>query len=180
MSVRKGHRGDKFGERALLPSPILQGGGSINSQEETAKAFIDTKMDVKMKLAILWAALVFCYAYTDIISFFQPGTLEELLTGELAGIEMTQGLLFGMSILMSVSILMIVLSVLLKARVNRLVNIIVGVFHGCVLVATLLVPGDVWAYYTYFMIVEAVLIGLIVWHAWKWPEQQATTEKKGA
>ena len=152
----------------------------MNSQEKTAKAFIDTKIDVKMKLAILWATLVFCYAYADIISFFQPGTLEELLTGEIAGMEMTQGFLFSMSILMSVSILMVVLSVLLKAKVNRLVNIIVGVFHGGVLATTLLVPGDTWAYYAYFMMVEAVLIGMIVWHAWKWPEEQVAPKTEGS
>lgn len=152
----------------------------MSSKESAAKPFIDTKIDVKTKLAILWATLVLCYAYADIISFFQPGTLEELLTGEIADIEMNQGFLFGMSILMSVSILMVVLSVLLKAKINRLVNIIVGVFHGCVLATTLLVPGDTWAYYAYFMTVEAVLIAMIVWHAWKWPVQQAIPEKEGA
>ncbi|UCE91086.1 MAG: hypothetical protein JSV90_06600 [Methanobacteriota archaeon] len=152
----------------------------MNSQEKTAKTFIDTKIDVKIKLAMLWVALVFCYAYADIISFFQPGTLEELLTGEIAGIELNQGFLFATSILMTVSILMIALSVLLKAKVNRLVNIIVGVFHGGVLATTLLVPGETWAYYAYFMTVEAVLIGMIVWHAWKWPEQQAFSKTEGS
>lgn len=151
----------------------------MSSNEKTATVLVDSKMDVKTKLAILWVALVLCYAYADIISFFQPGTLEELLTGEIAGIEMNQGFLFSMSILMSVSILMTVLSVLLKAKINRLVNIVVGVFHGCVLATTLLVPGDTWAYYAYFMTVEAVLIGMIVWHAWKWPVQQAIPEKEG-
>lgn len=151
----------------------------MSSNEKTATVLVDSKMDVKTKLVILWVALVLCYAYADIISFFQPGTLEELLTGEIAGIEMNQGFLFSMSILMSVSILMTVLSVLLKAKINRLVNIVVGVFHGCVLATTLLVPGDTWAYYAYFMTVEAVLIGMIVWHAWKWPVQQAIPEKEG-
>ncbi len=142
----------------------------MSSNEKTAAVLVDAKIDVKMKLAILWAALVLCYAYADIISFFQPGIVEELLTGEIAGIEMSQGFLLSMSVLMTVPILMTVLSLLLKAMVNRLVNIIVGVFHACVLATTMLVPADTWAYYAYFMTVEAVLIGMIVWHAWKWPE----------
>jgi len=143
----------------------------MSSEDKTAKTLVDSSIDVKTKLAILWAALVLCYAYADIISFFQPGIVEELLTGEIAGIEMSQGFLLSMSILMTVPILMTVLSLLLRAKVNRLVNIVVGVFHACVLVTTMLVPADTWAYYAYFMTVEAVLIGMIVWHAWKWPVQ---------
>ncbi len=143
----------------------------MRSEEKTAEVLVDSKIDVKTKLAILWAALVLCYAYADILSFFQPGIVEELLTGEIAGMEMSQGFLLGGAILMTVPIFMTVLSLLLKAKVNRLVNIIVGVFHACVLATTLLVPGDTWAYYAYFMTMEAVLIGLIVWHAWKWPVQ---------
>lgn len=150
----------------------------MSSKEKTEKLFVDSKIDIKTKLAILWAALVLCYAYADIISFFQPGILEELLTGEIAGMEIGQGFLLGSAVLMTVSILMVVLSVLLKAKVNRLANIIVGVFHACVLVTTLLVPGDVWAYYAYLMTVEAVLISLIVWHAWKWPKHEPALETR--
>lgn len=148
----------------------------MGSSRKTAGALVDSKMDVKTKLAILWVALVLCYAYADIISFFQPGIVTELETGEVAGIEMTQGFLLSMSVLMSVPILMAVLSLLLKAKVNRLVNVIVGVFHACVLATTILVPADTWAYYAYFMTVEAVLIGLIVWHAWKWPREGPARE----
>ncbi|HIH01399.1 TPA: hypothetical protein HA259_04875 [Thermoplasmata archaeon] len=143
----------------------------MDSKEKTVGVLVDSKIDVKVKLAILWAALVLCYAYADIISFFQPGIVEELLTGEIAGIEMSQGFLLSMSILMTVPIFMIALSLILKAKVNRLVNIIVGAFHAVVLLTTTLVPGDTWAYYGYFMTVEALFIGLIIWHAWKWPVQ---------
>jgi hypothetical protein len=146
-------------------------GERLGSQKKASEPLVDSKIDVKTKLAMLWVALVLCYAYADILSFFQPGTLEELLTGEIAGMEMSQGFLLGGAILMTIPIFMTVLSLLMKARVNRLVNIIVGVFHACVLATTLLVPGDTWAFYAYFMIVEAVFIGLIVWHAWKWPVQ---------
>ena len=64
---------------------------------------------------------------------------------------------------------------MLKAKLNRVVNIVVGVFHMVVLLTTLLVPGDTWGYYIYYMSVEAVLMALIIWHAWKWPVEAAGT-----
>ena len=62
---------------------------------------------------------------------------------------------------------------------NRLVNIIVGIFHIIVLVSTLFVGGNLWAYYAIYMIFEAIFIILIIWHAWKWPVQTTKKIKEG-
>ena len=73
---------------------------------------------------------------------------------------------------MAIPSVMVFLSLTLKAKANRWANIIVGIFHAGVLLTTTLLPGgEIWAYYMSYMIVEAVLIALIVWHAWKWPKQ---------
>ena len=53
---------------------------------------------------------------------------------------------------------------------NRWVNIDVGIVYAVVLVLVNLVPGETWAYYAFYEIIEAVFIALIVWHAWKWPK----------
>ena len=133
----------------------------------------DVKINVKIKLSLLWVALVFFYLYNDVISFFRRDIIEEVLTGELAGIQVTQIFLFGTAILMAIPIFMIFLSLALPAKVNRWVNIILGIFHAVVLATTLLVPGETWAHYALYMIFEAVFIVLIVWHAWKWPKQES-------
>jgi len=73
---------------------------------------------------------------------------------------------------MAIPIFMIFLSLALPAKVNRWVNIIVGVVYAGVLVPLILVPGETWAYYLFYEILEAVFIALIVWHAWKWPKQE--------
>jgi hypothetical protein len=44
--------------------------------------------------------------------------------------------------------------------------------YAGVLVPALLVPGETWAYYSFYEILEVVFIALIVWHAWKWPKQE--------
>ena len=144
----------------------------MDSNRKTARILEDVKINVKIKLSLFWVALMFFYLYNDVFSLFQPGHIEELIEGELAGIQFTQELLLGAAILMALPSFMIFLSLTLKAKANRWVNIIVGIFHAIVLVSTLLVPGELWAYYALYMIFEAVFIVLIVWHAWKWPTQE--------
>lgn len=135
----------------------------------------DMKVNVKVKLALLWVALMFFYIYNDVFSLLQPGHVAELVEGQLEGIQFTQELLFGAAILMALPSFMVFLSLTLPAKANRLVNIIVGIFHIIVLVSTLLVPGDLWAYYALYMIFEAVFIVLIIWHAWKWPTKEVSS-----
>ena len=137
-------------------------------------SLVDIEINVKIKLALFWVALMFFYLYNDLFSFFKPGTVEELVGGSLEGIVFTQELLFGAALLMALPSIMIFLSLTLKAKLNRMVNIIVGIFHMVVLVGTLMVPGDLWVYYATYMVFEAVFIILIVWHAWKWPTQKGS------
>jgi hypothetical protein len=136
------------------------------------KVLADPKINVKIKLSILWIALMFFYLYNDVISFYRKDIVEEVLTGEIAGIQFSQATLFVAAVLMSIPIFMVFLSVALPAKMNRPTNIIVGIFHAVVLAATMLVPGETWAYYALYMVFEAMFIALIVWHAWKWPEQE--------
>lgn len=148
----------------------------MDSNKKTAPILEDVKINVKIKLSILWIALMFFYLYNDVFSLFQPGIVEELTTGKIEGIQFTQTLLFGAAILMSIPIFMVFLSVALPAKVNRPTNICLGIFHAVVLAATLFAPGETWAYYALNMIFEAVFIGLIIWHAWSWPTQKGMSE----
>jgi hypothetical protein len=43
----------------------------------------DVNVNVKIKLAALWASVMFLYAYADITHFvLQPGSLEDILKGK--------------------------------------------------------------------------------------------------
>ena len=138
--------------------------------KNTAINLEDSKVNVKIRLALLWAALMFFYFYNDIFSLWQPGHLAQLLEGHLEGVEMTQTILFAGAILMCIPSLMVLLSVTLKARANRLVNIIMGFLQMLILLATQFVGGgETWFYWRFFELMEAVFLGLIIWSAWKWP-----------
>jgi hypothetical protein len=134
----------------------------------SSKILEDVKVNVKIKLSALWIVLMFCYTYADILGFYAPGNLEELLSGEIAGIKMTQSMLLGSAILMVIPSLMVFLSLILKPNINRLVNILAGIIYFIVLGSTLF-TGRNPAYYLLFAALKAVLLVLIVWLSWKWP-----------
>ena len=144
----------------------------MNTNTNSLEIFKDIKIDIKIKLSALWVALMFCYTYADILGFYAPGNLEELISGEIAGIQMTQGMLFGSAVLMVVPIIMIFLSLVMMAKVNRLVNIIAAIVYLVVLVSTFF-TGRNPAYYLFFAVLKAILLGLIVWFAWKWPKTES-------
>ena len=85
----------------------------MTADRKPTKLLVDVNIDVKLKLAALWIVLMFCYTYADILGFYAPGNLEELISGEIAGIQMTQELLLGSALLMVVpSIMMAVVRAL--------------------------------------------------------------------
>ncbi len=144
----------------------------MSTNNGTARILEDVSINIKIKLSALWVVLMFFYTYADILGFYAPGNLEELIAGEIAGIQMTQELLLGSAILMVIPSVMVILSIMLKAKANRLVNILVGVVYIGVLVSTFL-TGRNPIYYIFFAVGKAILLVLIVWNAWKWPHSEA-------
>ena len=136
----------------------------------------DKKVNVKVKLALFWVALMFLYIYNDIFSIYQPGHVAELFEGHLEGVKFTQTLLFAAAVLMAIPSFMVLLSLVLKASVNRLVNIIVGIFHILILIGTQFVgEGETWFYWRLNELLQALFLALIIMTAWKWPTSESLT-----
>lgn len=135
---------------------------------------VDTKVNIKVKLALLWVALMFLYIYNDIFSLYQPGHVAELVEGHLEGVQFTPTLLLGAAALMALPSFMVLMSLILKARANRLANIITGIFHILLLVGTQFVgESETWLYWRLNELLEAVFLVIIIWTAWKWPTVQS-------
>ncbi|MHA2003161.1 MAG: DUF6326 family protein [Candidatus Thorarchaeota archaeon] len=128
----------------------------------------DVKINVKLILSALWVAAMFCYLYADVLGLFVPGSIAEILTGEIAGMPIDNLFLAASALFMVPPILMIFLSLALKAKVNRWVNIIVGAFYTLIGVSMVATSTD--AGYLIYGIVESLLTALVVLYAWKWPE----------
>jgi hypothetical protein len=150
---------------------ITKGRIKMNTIKKTSE-LEDVKINVKLKLSALWVALMFFYIYADLLGFYTPGHIESLIAGEVAGKPITLAFYLGTAIVMAIPSVMVFLSLTLKAKASRWANIIAGVVYLGVLAGTFFV-GDLNAYYYFYAIVEGVLIALIVWHAWKWPKQEA-------
>lgn len=144
----------------------------MNPNKKTARILEDVKINVKIKLAALWVALMFLYIYADIKAFFQTGIIEQIIAGEVEGIQITPTLLWVTAILMSIPSVMVLLSLTLKPQANRWINIIVSIFHIGLAIRLMLMPGA-WAYSYIYSIGQIVCLLLIVWSAWKWPKQEA-------
>ena len=130
----------------------------------------DVKVNVKIKLAALWATLTFAYAYADVLGFYSPGNLIDILAGEIGGIPLTQEMLLAMAILMAIPIVMVFIPLILPAKVNRISNLIIGFVYIVVLAAASIVAPT--AYYLVFAGIELMCLVLIVWFAYKWPKQE--------
>ena len=103
---------------------------------------------------------------------FAPEKTEtlNLIDGEIAGFQITQGIMLVFMILMIIPSLMVFLSLALKAKANRWINIIVGILQTGLVIVSGIESSN--SYFTFASSVEAVLLLLIVWYAWKWPIQE--------
>jgi hypothetical protein len=87
------------------------------------------KVNIKLKLAALWASTTFCYIYGDYFELYTPGKVDSLLIGK--NILDNPVKLLVASIILVVPSVMVAASVLLPPKVNRTMNIIFGaVFTG--------------------------------------------------
>ncbi len=149
----------------------------MNSNKKTATILEDPKINIKIKLSALWITVMFLFAYVDILSHMQPGLIEDFITGEVAGFQITQGWMFGVLVMMTIPALMVFLSLALKPKVNRWANIIAAIFKIIIVVGSLFI-GETWTYYLFGSITEVALLSLIVWNAWNWPKPEVSQNNK--
>jgi hypothetical protein len=136
--------------------------------ERNAMAFVDIKVHVRFKLFALWTSVMFFYIYGDYFELYQPGKLQDMLSGRMPFGAIFQGALLGMAAVMIIPSLMPFLSLVLPAAVNRWVNIVFGVIYSLIMIVV--IRGG-WHYYVLFGLIEITLTVLIVWFAWTWPKQ---------
>jgi len=131
------------------------------------KAFEDFKVNVKLKLSVIWASFMFLYIYVDYFHLYMPNKIDDILKGKVFVFEITQGFIFTALSLATIPILMIFLSVVLPAKVNRWTNIIVAMVFIPYMLFNL--AGEAWMHMYFAAAVEVVLLCLIIRYAWKWP-----------
>ena len=139
----------------------------------SSRTFEDVKVGVRCKIAALWIAMLFLFAYGDIFGFFSPGQIQEVMAGEISGMAITQVFLFAVSLYIAIASVMVFGSLVLSPAVNRWTNIVLPILYVVSIVASAI--GETSAYYYWFLsIAESALLLLIVWYAWTWPRREGT------
>lgn len=135
------------------------------------KALEDIKLNVKLKLAALWASFMFLYIYVDYFALYMPSKIENILKGKVFVFDITPGFIMTALSLSTIPMLMIFLSVALPAKANRWINIMVAIVHIPYMLFNL--TGMAWMHMYFAALVEVVLLLLIIRYAWKWPKQES-------
>ena len=133
----------------------------------------DMSLHVKIKISALWVSTMMCYLYADLLAFYQPGSIQKIMEGNLGGWQTTPGFLLVSAAVMAIPSVMIFLTLVLNASASRWFNIIFGVFDTA---KALITTVGAFKYHFYFYIflgsIEVVLLGLIIWYAWTWPKHE--------
>jgi hypothetical protein len=120
----------------------------------------------KVKLAALWASVMFCYIYADYFGLFAPGLLAKMNQGLIPPLgRSTDAVMICVSAMMAIPSVMIFLSVALRARVDRVLNLAAGALFTAIIAVTM------WsgAHFIFYGFVEIALTLLVMWYAWTWP-----------
>jgi hypothetical protein len=144
----------------------------MSSVTERTRALEDITVPVKLKLAALWTATMFLFAYGDVFTVYRAEKVREILGGQIAGIEVTQAFLTAASVYVAIPSVMVFLSLALRPRASRWTNVAAGAVYALTIVASAI--GERWAYSILLSVLEVALVLLIVWFAWSWPGAPTT------
>jgi len=142
----------------------------------TSNTIARNLVDVRIMLSALWVARMLTGFVGDVLKFYEPRMVEQILAGEVDGMPLTQGFLLTAAIMFVLPVFMVFLSLTLPHKANRWANIILAIiFLALNLVGEL--PTYEYAYRTFLVIVEMVFLALIVWYAWRWPKLEIDMQK---
>jgi len=119
----------------------------------------------RLPLSILWTFIILNFLARDIHELGRPGMLEQMMSGTIDGVVITEMLMLLGGIMIEIPILMTILALLLPYGVNRWTNIGVGLLTMAMIVAMNLKPD---LDNVFFMGIQLIALIAIVGIAWRW------------
>lgn len=86
-------------------------------------------LDKRAKLSSLWVFVFLNMIFRDLHEFGRPGFLEEVMTGVVNGVQVTEGLMLFGGIMIAVPLLIIPLTQFLNFNANLLANLVMAVLQ---------------------------------------------------
>ncbi len=138
-------------------------------------ALEDLRMPVHAKLAAAWTSFMFLYIYVDILNFYKPGVIDNILGGVVFKYDISPTLLTAMLASVAIPALMVMLSMTLPARVNRATNLVFALLYIPYSVVNAAGESRDWAFFYGLSIgLEVLLLAFILRSAWTWPRRTAS------
>ncbi|MEJ2665950.1 MAG: DUF6326 family protein [Deinococcales bacterium] len=120
----------------------------------------------RIVLSALWVARMLTGLQGDVLRFLQPGLMDQIASGDVEGMALTDSLLFAASMLMLLPIAMVVLSLTLPYRVSRWANILLAAFFIAFDLVGLPSYGSA---HGIALIAAGIAFNVAtVWYAWTW------------
>ena len=149
----------------------------VSRAERTPMGVTGTRLEpspvnVRVKIAALWASMLFVFAYVDLFSLYRPDFRADVEAGEVGGFAVNQTFLLATTAYVVIPSLMVFCVLVLRPRLNRIVNIALALVYAVSIVAATI--GE-WTYYLLGSVIEAALLMAVVFYAWTWPKETGQT-----
>ncbi len=130
----------------------------------------DYKINIRIQLAGLWTAVMFCYIYGDYFELYVPKKVDELLNGQ--NVMDTPLKLFIAAFILTLPALMIFLSLLLSPVLTKWLNIVIGLFFTLFTLLVGISSFSAWrSFYVFYSFIESLITSFIVIKSWHWPKR---------
>ena len=114
------------------------------------------KVNIKIKLAALWASATFCYLYGDYFELYTPDKVNSLITGD-NNLHSPTILLIA-SMILAIPSLMVAASIFLKPKINRILNIVFGTLFTLMMVYIGIISTNEWyLFYVFLAFLERII-----------------------
>lgn len=141
----------------------------------TTTDYRDSWINPRVKIAALWASMLFVFVYVDLFSLYRADVRADIEAGKIFAFSIGQGFLLGVVVYIALPSLMVFLSLVLPVKVTRMANLVLAVLYALTIVGGAV--GE-WNYYILGSAIEAALLATIAYYAWTWPK--ATNDVAGA
>ena len=137
----------------------------------TETDYRDSWINPRIKIASLWASMMFVFAYVDLFSLYRADIRADLEAGKMSAFTIGQAFLLGVTLYIALPSLMVFLSLVLPVKTTRIANIALPVIYGLTIVGGAV--GE-WNYYILGSAIEVALLAGIAYYAWTWPKATDT------
>jgi len=131
-------------------------------------------INIRTKLAFLWATIMSLYIYADFFSLMTPNKINRMMDLETPLGPTTPEILIGFSVLLIIPALMLPVSILLRPILSKWLNIIIGILYAAISVLIIIsdISSEWMGFFVLFQIIELFIFFIIIKLAWKWPREK--------